>query len=137
HGLTRARTAYGPPLRRRGESGARVRCYARYEAESLGGDCNGRCCQEHQERAADHVILTSVQLPETVSDRPKRERRARWPGDLLFFTIAVSIIAADQFAKWLVRSNLELGEQWPAHEIAYTRIVHVVNSGAAFGILQG
>jgi len=55
----------------------------------------------------------------------------------VFFAIAAVIIAADQFTKWLVRSNLSYGETWPAHSDAFLRIIHVTNSGAAFGILQG
>jgi signal peptidase II len=62
---------------------------------------------------------------------------ARWRRDLAFFLIAAGIIAFDQFTKWLVRSNLSLGETWPANSDAFIRIIHVVNSGAAFGILQG
>ena len=56
--------------------------------------------------------------------------------DLLFFAIAGAIVTADQLTKWAVRSNLALGESWP-HNGGMIKIVHVVNSGAAFGILQG
>ncbi len=63
--------------------------------------------------------------------------RARWRNDLLFFALAAGIVAADQFTKWLVRSNLRLGETWPDNSDQFIRIIHVVNSGAAFGILQG
>ncbi len=62
---------------------------------------------------------------------------ARWRNDVLFFSIALLIIAADQFTKWLVRSNLGLYETWPADPDAFFRIIHVTNSGAAFGILPG
>jgi len=68
---------------------------------------------------------------------PPRRSGARWRNDLLFFAIAVAIVIADQITKSLVRQHLALGEQWPDHEILHTRIIHVVNSGAAFGILQG
>lgn len=61
---------------------------------------------------------------------------SRWRRDLLFFAIAVSVIALDQFTKWLVRSNLGLYEEWDV-TFGPVRIIHVVNSGAAFGILQG
>lgn len=61
---------------------------------------------------------------------------SRWRRDLLFFAIAASIIAVDQFTKWLVRSNLSLYEEWDV-TFGPIRIIHVVNSGAAFGILQG
>jgi signal peptidase II len=62
---------------------------------------------------------------------------SRWRNDLVFFTIAASVVALDQFTKWLVRSNLSYGETWPADSDAFVRIIHVTNSGAAFGILQG
>lgn len=60
----------------------------------------------------------------------------RWRNDLVFFAIAAAIIAFDQFTKWLVRSNLDKFEAWPSYD-SYIRIIHVTNSGAAFGILQG
>ena len=59
----------------------------------------------------------------------------RWRGDLAFFLIAAAVITLDQFTKWLVRSNLGLYESWPRD--GTVSIIHVVNSGAAFGILQG
>ena len=65
-----------------------------------------------------------------------RRLLARLPKDAAFFSIALVIIAADQFTKWLVRSNLGLYEAWPSQD-SYIRIIHVTNSGAAFGILQG
>ncbi len=61
---------------------------------------------------------------------------ARWRRDLVFFSIAVTIVCLDQFTKSLIRSNLELGEEWN-RSFAFVHIIHVVNSGAAFGILQG
>src|SRR2546429_8109657 len=81
--------------------------------------------------------MTADQL--TVGQRRPsfRDRiRARWRTDLLFFAIAGAIVTADQLTKWAVRSNLALGESWP-HNGGMIKIVHVVNSGAAFGILQG
>jgi signal peptidase II len=60
---------------------------------------------------------------------------ARWRRDLVFFLIAVAVVTVDQWTKWLVRSNLGYLESgW---ELGPIRIIHVVNSGAAFGILQG
>jgi signal peptidase II len=62
---------------------------------------------------------------------------SRWRNDLVFFSIAATVVVLDQFTKWLVRSNLDYGETWPADSDAFIRIIHVTNSGAAFGILQG
>lgn len=59
-----------------------------------------------------------------------------WRNDLVFFAIAAVVVAADQFTKWLVRTNLSYGEAWPDSG-DFIRIIHVTNSGAAFGILQG
>lgn len=67
----------------------------------------------------------------------RRRLIGRWRHDLVFFLIAGAIIALDQFTKWLVRSNLRVGETWPEDSDAFVRIIHVTNSGAAFGILQG
>lgn len=61
---------------------------------------------------------------------------ARWRRDLLFFAIAAVVVALDQYTKSLVRSNLQLGEVWD-RSFLFVKIIHVVNSGAAFGILQG
>lgn len=80
--------------------------------------------------------------PETAFDAPRqapslRDRfAARWRNDLLFFAIAATVIVLDQFTKWLVRTNLDLYESWPDAG-AFLKIIHVTNSGAAFGILPG
>jgi signal peptidase II len=79
--------------------------------------------------------------PSPASRSFSRRLSARWRNDLTFFFIAATIVVLDQFTKWLVRSNLSLYEtwDWSSRTIAGidVRIVHVVNSGAAFGILQG
>lgn len=61
---------------------------------------------------------------------------ARWRRDLLFFSVALLVIVLDQWTKTLVRNNLYYGEVWD-HEFGPIRIIHVWNSGAAFGIFQG
>ena len=84
-------------------------------------------------------ILRSVNQSEILpAVRPSLIERvgARWRRDLVFFLIAGIVIAGDQYTKWLVRSNLLLGEAW-GHSFLFVKIIHVVNSGAAFGILQG
>ena len=55
----------------------------------------------------------------------------------MFFAIAATIVSLDQLTKWIVRSNLDYGETWPEDSDAFFRIIHVTNSGAAFGILEG
>ncbi len=53
--------------------------------------------------------------------------------------ITVLILVLDQWTKWLVRSNLALGEVWSPYEwlTPYARIVHWYNTGVAFGMFQG
>ncbi len=53
--------------------------------------------------------------------------------------VAAIIIGLDQYTKWLVRSNLLLGESWSPWEwlAPYARIVYWKNTGVAFGLLQG
>ena len=46
------------------------------------------------------------------------------------------ILGLDQWTKWLVRSNLELGESWKPLAWLDARIVNWKNTGAAFGMLQ-
>jgi signal peptidase II len=47
-----------------------------------------------------------------------------------------SIIALDQLTKWIVRTNLALGETWSPFPwlTPYARFVHWNNTGAAFGL---
>ena len=53
----------------------------------------------------------------------------------LFVAIAVLVVAADQFTKWLIRQTVEPGSAWPGDWPV--KLVHITNSGAAFGMLQG
>ncbi|MEX0750439.1 MAG: signal peptidase II, partial [Dehalococcoidia bacterium] len=89
-------------------------------------------------------MLSSIVLEASSAvDSPRRATSltdriaSRWRNALVFFAIAAVIIALDQLTKWLVRSNLSYGETWPENSDALVRIIHVTNSGAAFGILQG
>ena len=56
------------------------------------------------------------------------------------FGVAGVLVALDQSTKWLVRSNIVLGDTWLPESLAwlspYARIVHWYNSGAAFGMFQ-
>ena len=53
-----------------------------------------------------------------------------------FFLIAGAVLALDQATKAIIRATLSPGEAWPDGDWLL-HIVHVTNSGAAFGILQG
>ena len=78
----------------------------------------------------------SEALPPLARSRPTiwQRFRARWRKDLVFFSIAVGVVIADQLTKAWVRNNLAYGEVGPT--FGPVEIIHVVNSGAAFGILQ-
>jgi len=60
---------------------------------------------------------------------------------LSLFLISGTIIALDQWTKWLVRENIPFAEQWLPERLdwlmPYARFVHWSNSGAAFGMFQG
>jgi len=49
--------------------------------------------------------------------------------------VSVLVVVTDQVVKWMIRHWVERGEEysvvWPL------KIVHLTNSGAAFGVLQG
>lgn len=49
--------------------------------------------------------------------------------------VALVVLAADQLTKHLVRTRLPIGDTWPAASWP-VHLEHVVNTGAAFGILQ-
>ncbi|MDD2923115.1 MAG: signal peptidase II [Anaerolineales bacterium] len=59
---------------------------------------------------------------------------------LTLFGIASGVVALDQWTKWLVHQNIEIGAQWLPASLGwlmpYARIVHWYNSGAAFGMFQ-
>lgn len=58
------------------------------------------------------------------------------PPNLAFFLTALLVIAADQFSKIAIRSNLAVGET--LFELGIFRIIRIPpNTGAAFGLFQG
>jgi signal peptidase II len=54
------------------------------------------------------------------------------------YWIAGLVILLDQYTKYLVRANLALGEAWSPFDwlAPILNIVHIENSGAAFGMFQ-
>lgn len=64
-----------------------------------------------------------------------RIRIAVRPRDAWFLVIALVIIGADQAVKWIIRESIDRGDSisvvWPLE------LVHVTNTGAAFGMFQG
>ena len=65
---------------------------------------------------------------------PSRPRIQLRPRDGWFLLLAAGVVGLDQLAKWFIRLNLDRGDSWELSRVF--RIVHVTNSGAAFGILQ-
>ena len=59
---------------------------------------------------------------------------------LTLFAVAGTLVALDQWTKWLVRTNLPYTGTWLPQGLEwlspYARIVHWYNSGAAFGMFQ-
>jgi signal peptidase II len=55
---------------------------------------------------------------------------------MILLGIAGAVIALDQWAKYLVRVRLQVGEAWSPVEwlMPYIRLVHWNNTGAAFGL---
>ena len=53
-------------------------------------------------------------------------------------SVAGTIIAFDQWTKWLVRTRLAFNEAWAPWDwlLPYARVVHIQNTGAAFGSFQ-
>ena len=65
---------------------------------------------------------------------PARPRVQVRKQDAWFLVLAVAVIAFDQFSKWLIRQTVERGDSWPGEWPV--KIVHITNTGAAFGIFQ-
>jgi signal peptidase II len=58
------------------------------------------------------------------------------PRDAWFLVLAGAIVGLDQLVKWVIRMTIERGD---SVEVVghWLRIVHVTNTGAAFGMFQG
>jgi len=71
-------------------------------------------------------------MPSALSDSTAASRRARiWP----WLLVALLVIAADQFTKWLVRHDLPLNGSLPV--TPFFNLVYIHNPGAAFSFLAG
>ena len=60
--------------------------------------------------------------------------QGKWWRNVLFFLTALLIVAADQFSKIWVRSY---PEEQSIFDAGFFRIIHIHNTGAAFGLFQG
>jgi signal peptidase II len=59
----------------------------------------------------------------------------RHPYPLLFWGAAAAVLLLDQATKAAVRTALERGESWPDWDFPF-RFTYIVNTGAAWGILE-
>lgn len=77
-------------------------------------------------------------LVEQASTRSERhasgDRALSRRGDGWLFLVAATVVILDQLTKWGVRTWVDRGDAWPGDWLV--KIIHVTNSGAAFGILQ-
>ena len=53
---------------------------------------------------------------------------------LPLFLIALSVVAADQLSKYLIRANMELGQSIPSE--GFLRLTYTTNTGGAFGLFS-
>ena len=63
-----------------------------------------------------------------------RLRLAARPRDLWFLALAAAVVGLDQFTKWIIRMTVDRGDS--VLDFGVVRIVHVLNTGAAFGMFQ-
>lgn len=57
----------------------------------------------------------------------------------LMILVSAFLIVLDQYTKYVVRTNLDFGEIWMPWKWLepYARIIHINNTGAAFGLFKG
>ena len=75
-----------------------------------------------------------------VEDATARRGLGSWritarPRDGWFLALAAAIVGLDQFTKWLIRELLDRGDS--TLNLGIVKVVHIVNTGAAFGLFQG
>ena len=68
---------------------------------------------------------------ETQTPADAKSWRAWHKDRLLLFTIA-AVFAVDQLTKFIIKSNMRIGESWPAEGLV--RLTHGTNTGTAFGL---
>ena len=63
-----------------------------------------------------------------------RRPRDKWR-DIIFCSVAVFVVIADQITKALIRASVLPGEVF--YDVGYFRIIHVENTGASFSLFPG
>ena len=64
-----------------------------------------------------------------------KHKLPRYSWNIIFFAIALVLVAADQYTKWWIQNNLEPGQSLP--ETGFFRLTYAQNTGAAFSIFYG
>ena len=72
-------------------------------------------------------------MDQIAASRPLLRRVGR--ADVAFLGLSAGIVVFDLLIKWIVKTEIHRGGAWPSHDWD-VRIIHTVNTGAAFGILQ-
>jgi signal peptidase II len=84
-------------------------------------------------RSVTHRYTDGVE--EATTREPAQPRVSIRPRDGWFLLLAAAIVGLDQLTKWIIRETIDRGDSvsliWPL------KLVHVTNSGAAFGMFQG
>jgi signal peptidase II len=62
----------------------------------------------------------------------ERMERLTWYADRVLLGAIVAVLVVDQLTKYLVRTNMALGDSWPAEGLF--RLTYGTNSGSAFGL---
>lgn len=75
---------------------------------------------------------SETQQPEDPNSTSDGSKFTWYKDPVVFLTVPI-IFVLDQFTKYLVSSNMRLGESWP--ETGLVRITHGLNTGTAFGLL--
>lgn len=64
----------------------------------------------------------------------EQRQRDRWR-DVVFGSVVLLVVLADQLTKMWIRANLAFGQS--LGDVGFFQILHVQNTGAAFGIFKG
>lgn len=74
-----------------------------------------------------------VRMEEVSRGKSNASSRSLRPQDAWIFGAGALIVVLDQLTKWIVTETIERGDA--RMDIGFFRLVHITNSGAAFGIL--
>lgn len=88
--------------------------------------------QEEQRRASMNTGLEQPEAHPGEDGPAPRGPKFVWYKDRVLLLTVPAVLAIDQLTKYLVRTNLRVGESWPGE--GTFRITHGLNTGTAFGL---